>query len=91
MKQADLDTILLDPADRFENPEAVLKAGDLDRSEKISILRRWLYDANEVAVAEEEGMSGPPPELVRRISLALESLGFEGGTSGPSTTKQGGA
>lgn len=87
MLQAELDRALLDPADIFDSPEAVLAREDLERDQKIEILQRWFYDANEVAVAQEEGMTGDQPLLVRRVSLALESLGATGEAVAHSATK----
>ena len=75
----DYDKALLDPASVFAAPEEVLERTDLSREQKIEILRRWEYDATEVAVAEEEGMVGDQPLMLRRVVLALEQL--TGGTS----------
>jgi hypothetical protein len=54
--------------------------------QKLEILRRWAYDASEVAVAEEEGMVGAENDLLRRILLALEQLptGLDAQLTGPS-------
>lgn len=70
----DFDKALLDPASVFGAPEDVLSQAGLSDAQKIDILRRWEYDANEVAVAEEEGMQGSKPLLVRRVALALDTL-----------------
>lgn len=70
----DLDKALLDPAAVFETPEAVLRHDGLSEEQKIDILRRWEYDASEIAVAEEEGMQGEQPLVLRRVLLALEEL-----------------
>ena len=58
----------------FETPEAVLRHDDLSEDQKIDILRRWEYDAGDIAVAEEEGMQGEQPLVLRRVLLALEEL-----------------
>lgn len=70
----DLDKALLDPASVFETPEEVKQHDELSKEQKIDILRRWEYDASEVAVAEEEGMQGDQPLMLRRVILALEEL-----------------
>jgi hypothetical protein len=38
------------------------------------VLRRWEYDASEVAVAEEEGMPGTENDTLNQILLALHRL-----------------
>ena len=66
---------LADPSDVFETPEAVLDADDFDREQKIEILRRWEYNVSEEDVALEEGMPGDESGLLRRILVALGTLG----------------
>lgn len=81
----DYEKALLDPQDFFDDPEEVLDHPELTKAQKIEILRRWEYDANEVAVAEEEGMVGSdPPLMLRRVLLALDKL--TGGTGGGQTS-----
>lgn len=70
----DLERALLDPAAVFSTPEAVLLRADLSPAAKADVLRWWAYDANEVAVAEEEGMLGEDTDLQRRVLLALLRL-----------------
>ncbi|MBR0683417.1 hypothetical protein GXW74_23225 [Roseomonas eburnea] len=70
----DLERALLDPPAVFGTPEAVLAHPALTPEEKIEILRRWEYDAADVAVAIEEGMPGGDETLLRRITLALQQL-----------------
>ena len=48
-----------DPTLATASPQAILNHPRLTRDEKIELLRSRLYDAAEVAVAEEEGMQGP--------------------------------
>jgi protein-L-isoaspartate(D-aspartate) O-methyltransferase len=82
----DLHRARLDPASCFDSPEAVLEDPSLGRGGKIEILRRWQYDASELAVAEEEGMPGPEPGLLGRILRALDVLrGRSEGTRNPPT------
>jgi len=70
----DLERALLDPAAVFSTPEEVLARADLPHAVKTDVLRRWAYDTNEVAVAEEEGMLGEDNDLQRRVLLALLRL-----------------
>jgi hypothetical protein len=65
---------LLDPAGTFGMPDEVLLAGGVDYEEKREILRRWLHDARELAVADDEGMSGGEPPLLQRVTEALAAL-----------------
>ena len=84
----DYDRALLDPADEFDTPEDVLTQPGLTDAQKIELLRRWKYDASEVAVAEEEGMQGDKPLMVRRVALALETLTGGCDANRVKTTKQ---
>lgn len=70
----DMAKALVDPASVFATPEDVLDHAALSRAEKIEILRRWEYDASEIAVAREEGMPDGDNDLLRRVLLALEKL-----------------
>ena len=81
----DYQKALLDPASVFENPEEVLDQGELTKDQQIEILRRWAYDANEVAVAEEEGMDGDGPLILQRVLETLDKLtdGVDVRQSGP--------
>ena len=90
MLKTDYQNALLDPADAFATPDGVLACRDLSRAQKIEILRRWEHDANEEAVAVEEGMPGGTPAIVRQVSLALERLERDGEAAPASPTKHGG-
>ncbi|WP_339747655.1 hypothetical protein [uncultured Maricaulis sp.] len=68
------------PALAFETPEDVLAQAGLSDAQRIEILRRWSFDATEIADAEGEGMQGDKPLLERRVALALETL--TGGSDG---------
>lgn len=70
----DMDQALLDPGSVFATPEEVLAHDALTQQQKIEILRRWEYDASDVAVAQEEGMPGDIGDVLRRILLALGQL-----------------
>ena len=77
-----------DPAGTFAAPEDVAAHPTLTRERKIEILEQWAYDASESEVATEEGMPGGEPAPLRRILLALESLGVAGDAAGSGPTKQ---
>jgi len=70
----DLEQARLDPGSVFSSPEELRDHGELTQEQKIEILRRWAYDASELAVAEEEGMVGGESSLVARVLSALNSL-----------------
>lgn len=89
-REIDIEKALLDPASIFAAPEEVEAEARLSLEQKIEILRRWEYDAAELAVAEEEGMPGGNGETLQRVVAALDRLagGYDPGRSPP--TKQGG-
>jgi hypothetical protein len=66
----DMEQVMVDPAAVFGSPDAVVERRDLSSAQKVAILRRWLEDARELAVAEEEGMGGGEPSLLERVSAA---------------------
>jgi hypothetical protein len=68
---------LLDPTAVFATPDAVVRDRRLSHGQKIEVLRRWEYDADELEVAEEEGMAGGEASLLRQILTALHELGAE--------------
>lgn len=78
-RSADLERARLNPATVFATPEEILATPNLTRTEKIELLRRWAYDADELAVAEEEGMAGGEPTLQGQILAALDQLEAEAG------------
>jgi hypothetical protein len=81
---------LADPGSVYSSPEEVIADESLTATEKIEVLKRWAYDLDELAVAEEEGMRDGLPGLLRRILLALDALdaGIDPERTPP--TKQGG-
>ena len=68
MDPLQLERALLDPAGVFDAPERVVEAGDLTHDQKREVLRRWLHDARELSVADDEGMSGGEPTLIQRVT-----------------------
>ena len=53
MNSSRYEKALADPSDVFDTPEDVLKAADLNKGQKIEILRRWEYNVSEEDVALE--------------------------------------
>ncbi|HKT16461.1 MAG TPA: hypothetical protein VJR47_00375 [Stellaceae bacterium] len=83
--KVDLEKALLDPASSFEKPDDVLASQDLELRAKIEILCRWAYDAVELSVAEEEGMTGGEASNFGAVIAALHRAtgGFNAERSGP--------
>jgi hypothetical protein len=81
----DFDRFLLNPGSSFERPEDVIGDPRLGRQQKIEILCRWVYDATELAVAEEEGMNGGEASNLHGVLNALVSItgGFDAEHTGP--------
>ena len=90
----DVEKALLDPRAVFKRPEDVITASGLTREQKIEVLRRWEYDAREIQVADEEGMTAPAsqPQIAPLDSIleALRALGAPSNADKSAPTKQGG-
>lgn len=88
------NNIFFDPGSVFQSPEEVLKRRDLNREQKIKILREWEYDIRELTVAEEENMGGARSEelaeMLAQIHRALYYLKVHHNPARTSPTKQGG-
>jgi hypothetical protein len=87
----DINKAKNDPASEFKSPKAILKEDSISRIDKIDILRRWAYDAREIAVAEEENMQSANDKhhvLLEEIQKCLLKLGKTDDEHSP--TKQGG-
>lgn len=70
----DAERLRLDPGAVFSSPRSLVQCALLSDDVKIDTLRRWYYDAVEIAVAEEEGMPPHEDDLMRDILLALQEL-----------------
>lgn len=91
MTQDQLNQVLLDPANVFANPMAVVNESGISTENKIEILRRWEYDARELDVAVEEGFpSQGPNSQLDAVLAALHCLGTGPDTEHSPPTKQGG-
>lgn len=86
----DLDKALLDPAGTFARPDDIVRHPDLSRSAKIRLLAEWERGARELAVAEDEGMTGGEESMLNRVRRAITALGADEEAGPPaSTTKHG--
>ena len=74
----DVAKAMLDPTMVFKEPKDVVASNELTRDQKIEILRRWKYDAQQLEVAEDEaGMAVRRPEMFDRVVHALRMLELE--------------
>lgn len=81
---------LLDPSSVFKTPNDILKSTELNHEEKMRILRRWEYDARELAVAEEENMQGSDNNMLEAVLKAQIALGGTSCRDHSAPTKHGG-
>ena len=87
--ESEREAAYLNPARVFDSPEDVVEYAALSRDEKVEILRRWSYDAAQLAVAEDEGMGGGEANLTDRIHQALRDLGVDLGAETSGLTRHG--
>jgi hypothetical protein len=85
----DLERALIDPAAAFAEPRNVLADRNLSRDTKLRLLQQWERDARELAVAEDEGMTGGEESMLGRVRHALRQLGAQDYTDPPQTTRHG--
>lgn len=74
MSKPSIGAIIKDPGKHFAAPRDVVADRALTREEKKQILESWAVDAQLLAVAEEENMSGPGRPGLRDVKLALLEL-----------------
>lgn len=86
----EINKMFQNPADVFRSPNEILQKQDLSVKQKIEILKRWEYDERELAVAEEENMTGGPPGKLADILKALQQLEANNHSKEAPPTKQGG-
>jgi CBS domain-containing protein len=65
---------ILDPAAVFDSPEEVESDETLSREDKLAILESWEEDAHELAVAEDENMTGGEPSRLQEVVAARDRL-----------------
>jgi len=86
----DIEKVQFGPGSVYASPNDVFEDSSLTREQKIKILRRWEYDARELAVAEEENMTGGPPNMLSEILYVLHLLDADINQGKPAPNKQGG-
>ena len=86
----EFEKAMFDPGSVFANPDEIFDEQSLTREQKIRILKRWEYDARQLAVAEEENMAGGPPNMLEGILHVLHRLDAEINTEKSPPTKHGG-
>lgn len=74
ISRSELEELLIDPGASYRSPQDVIDDPRLKRDQRIEILCRWAYDATELAVADEEGMSGGESSDLNQVLDALDSL-----------------
>ncbi len=84
-----IEKAMLNPSSEFSHPEDVLKQKNILKEQQVAILQRWEYDARELSVAEEENMTGGPPNMLTEILDALHKLGVDKTGEHSPPTKQG--
>lgn len=66
----DIDAALANPSAYFGAPGDVLESG-LSRTFQLKLLRQWEHDAQLLAQAESEGMTGGEENMLGRVGRAL--------------------
>jgi RimJ/RimL family protein N-acetyltransferase len=79
------EKVFRDPASEYATPQALLDDTGLTQAQKKDLLRRWRYDAEELSVAEDEGMISGEPGLLHQVLTALHSLESRPPQAGPAT------
>lgn len=90
LRKINLEQALFDPASVFGRPDDVVEHPSIAPKHKIEILRRWAYDATELAVAEEEGMAGGEVVVIGSILTALHRLTDDNDNERSAPTKHAG-
>jgi hypothetical protein len=85
----DFEKALIDPALAFAEPRDILADQRLSRDAKLLLLQHWERDARELAVAEEEGMTGGEESMLARVRQAFLQLGAEPPKDTAQPTKHG--
>jgi hypothetical protein len=75
------EDILQDPPAVFDSPSQILNSIEFTRQQKIELLRRWEYDAEQLQGAEGEGMQSNSNEVPKlgEVLAALKTLGEKPG------------
>ena len=62
------------PAHTFKSPMDVVETNDIERVDKLAILKAWEVDEVALLRAEGEGMGGGEHAHLRKVRAALEHL-----------------
>lgn len=75
------EDILQDPPATFDSPSQIVNSNDFTKQQKIELLRRWEYDAEQLQAAEGEGMANDSNEtdMLVKVLEALKCLGEKPG------------
>ena len=85
----DLESAMADPSLAFGQPQDVVADQRLTIDFKVKVLKQWEADARQLAVAEEEGMTGGEESMLNRVRKALQALGADEPAEHGQTTKLG--
>ena len=71
-----------DPRASFDSPAQIVNSNEFTKAEKVELLRRWEYDAEQLQAAEGEGMDSDrnEGEMLQNVLEALKSLGERPGS-----------
>ena len=71
-----------DPRASFGSPAQIVNSNDFTKAQKVELLRRWEYDAEQLQAAEGEGMDSDrnEGEMLQNVLEALKSLGERPGS-----------
>ena len=72
----------LSPAHRFKSPMDVVETSQIERGDKVAILKSWEADELALLRAEDEGMGGRKHAHLQKVRAALDHLSGELGSAG---------
>ena len=72
--QEHVEQVIADPTKKFKTPMDVVNDTKLDTEQKRAILESWKKDAELLATASEENMTGGEPPQLQDVCLALDKL-----------------
>lgn len=72
--QEHVEQAIADPTKKFDSPMDVVNDRTLDVEQKRTILESWKKDAELLATASAENMTGGEAPLLQDVCLALDKL-----------------